>query len=247
MGKVYAVKRGKKPGIYHTWSECKAQTDHCDAEFKSFKTLAEAQAYMASPEPYYNVEKYNFKDFDAVIHTDGGCRNHGNVKGGHVKATDPSAWCYRIDMQDGTEKFYYRTDGKFGATNNEMELKAVCEALKDMRGQHNVPKLTTKKLLFVLDSKYVLYASRPGWLDSKARSGFKIINGQLWEQIYNLLQNYDHISWAWTHGHRGEQGNEFVDHTLNETMDLLESEQNENKDDAGFLSELVNTVYDERC
>lgn len=30
-------------------------------------------------------------------------------------------------------------------------------------------------------------------------------------------------------------------------MDLLESEQNENKDDAGFLSELVNTVYDERC
>ena len=37
--KYYAVKKGKKPGVYRTWDECKAQTDgFSGAIFKSFKT-----------------------------------------------------------------------------------------------------------------------------------------------------------------------------------------------------------------
>ena len=27
MAKFYAVKEGKKPGIYHTWDECKEQVN----------------------------------------------------------------------------------------------------------------------------------------------------------------------------------------------------------------------------
>lgn len=45
----------------------------------------------------------------------------------------------------------------------------------------------------------------------------------LWGKCKAQTDHCDADSWAWTHGHRGEQGNEFVDHTLNETMDLLES------------------------
>lgn len=45
--KFYAVRNGVKPGIYNTWDECKAQVSgYSGAEYKSFATLEEAQAYV---------------------------------------------------------------------------------------------------------------------------------------------------------------------------------------------------------
>jgi len=45
--KVYAVRKGHKTGIFKTWHECQAHTaGFSGAEFKSFKTMAEAEAYM---------------------------------------------------------------------------------------------------------------------------------------------------------------------------------------------------------
>lgn len=47
MSKYYAVKVGKNTGIYNTWEECKAQVDgYSNAQYKSFKTLAEASDYL---------------------------------------------------------------------------------------------------------------------------------------------------------------------------------------------------------
>lgn len=49
--KVYAVRKGHKKGIYPTWAECQAQTaGYSGAEFKSFKTMAEAKTYMNAGE-----------------------------------------------------------------------------------------------------------------------------------------------------------------------------------------------------
>lgn len=45
--KYYAVKVGKKPGIYHSWESCKAVVDgYTGAVYKSFKTLAEAESFI---------------------------------------------------------------------------------------------------------------------------------------------------------------------------------------------------------
>ncbi len=45
--KYYAVKSGKKPGIYQTWSECEEQVKgFSGASYKSFSTLAEAEQYL---------------------------------------------------------------------------------------------------------------------------------------------------------------------------------------------------------
>jgi len=46
--KYYAVRVGKQEGIYESWDLCKAQVHGFKkAEYKSFKTLEEAQNYMA--------------------------------------------------------------------------------------------------------------------------------------------------------------------------------------------------------
>lgn len=48
--KVYAVRNGKTPGIYQTWAQCKEQVHGFPgAVFKSFPTLAQAEAYMGLP------------------------------------------------------------------------------------------------------------------------------------------------------------------------------------------------------
>ncbi|PKM54613.1 MAG: RNase H [Firmicutes bacterium HGW-Firmicutes-5] len=45
--KYYAVRQGLKKGIFKTWAECQANTKgYSGAEFKSFKTLEEAEAYI---------------------------------------------------------------------------------------------------------------------------------------------------------------------------------------------------------
>lgn len=46
-GKFYAVKRGKKPGIYLDWDTCKSMVDgYSGAVYKSFQTREEAVSYL---------------------------------------------------------------------------------------------------------------------------------------------------------------------------------------------------------
>lgn len=51
MSKFYAVRKGRTPGIYRTWPEAQREvTGFKGAEFKSFKTSEEAEAYMNDSE-----------------------------------------------------------------------------------------------------------------------------------------------------------------------------------------------------
>src|SRR5699024_3430530 len=47
MAKFYAVKKGKKPGIYKTWPDCQKQVKgFSGAVYKSFTSLEEAEAFI---------------------------------------------------------------------------------------------------------------------------------------------------------------------------------------------------------
>ena len=51
MAKFYAVKEGKKTGIYHTWDECKEQVNgYSGAVYKSFTNEEEAKAFIKKEE-----------------------------------------------------------------------------------------------------------------------------------------------------------------------------------------------------
>lgn len=56
MSKIYAVKKGRTPGLYNTWEECKAQVNgYSGAEYKSFKDKKEALNYIGHP-PTHSIE-----------------------------------------------------------------------------------------------------------------------------------------------------------------------------------------------
>lgn len=163
-------------------------------------------------------------DYFATIYTDGGTRNTGNFKGGHVKATDKAAWAYLIEWYDNKQKqMAYDSNGEFGATNNKMELTALIEALKKLLqlGFNQQP------LLFVLDSQYVLNPIIKGWLKNWKKRGWKkstsseIANLACWQELDQLLERFTAAKFEWTKGHANNRGNDFVDHTLNKFMDQM--------------------------
>lgn len=52
MRKVYAVRSGKQTGIFNTWEECQSVTKgYSGAEYKSFKSMADAEQYMRGDAP----------------------------------------------------------------------------------------------------------------------------------------------------------------------------------------------------
>ena len=57
MAFYYAVQKGKKPGVYSNWNDCKAQvTGFSGAVYKKFGTKAEAEAFAAADSGYVTDE-----------------------------------------------------------------------------------------------------------------------------------------------------------------------------------------------
>lgn len=236
--KYYAVKKGRKPGVYKTWDEAKKQVDgFSNAEYKSFNNVIDAIKFAEIKIQPSNIDdaiqkiKQTSKDlkqksgpktdqkYYATIYTDGGSRNTGVYKGGHVNKTDKAAWAYLIVQ--GKNKIH-QAGGEFGATNNKMEQTALIEALKKLIELN----YNDRKLHFILDSQYVLNAINKHWLESWHKLGWKkksgaLKNAEQWQEMYQLLKQFSDTQFDWTKGHAKNYGNNFVDSELNKYMDQM--------------------------
>ena len=192
VGKFYAVKKGRKTGIFTTWAECQKQVSGFPkAEFKSFISKQEADNWLKEIK---SSNENRRKSYSVIVYTDGGSRNHGNKKGEHVKKNDKAAWAYLIKYQGS---IISDTDGEYGSTNNRMEIMALKKALLDLKQR----ELQNEKILVVLDSKYVLDAITKRWLQ---------------------LPEFPNLDYQWTKGHANDEGNNLVDELLNKTMDQMD-------------------------
>jgi ribonuclease HI len=149
------------------------------------------------------------------IFADGGNRNTGVFKGGHVSNNDLSAWAYLIEIDN--HKFF-DSDVVLGSTNNAMEISAVGFAFNFIK-QHS--EWDDYKINLILDSKYVLDSLQKGWLNNWIlKKDTKRPNFVLWKNLYPLFKSLeDRIEYQWVKGHSNNAGNIFVDELLNKTMD----------------------------
>lgn len=166
MKKAYVVFKGRKPGIYDTWAECKAQVDGFSGPvFRGYASREEAEAAFASKDAGY-ANRYNNSnatysanqntaDKSGVVHRDF-CpdetldyyevHSDGGARGNQNKDDKKSGYGYVVvDKQHRIVAEGYGS--AIGATNNQMELQGAIEGLKA------VPE--GAKVYFMTDSAYV--------------------------------------------------------------------------------------------
>ena len=213
MKKAYVVFKGRKPGIYKTWAECKAQVDGFSGPvFRGYASMEEAEKAFSeqnagyagkygSSKEVYDSSKSRKKSVEIVhkefkpdhtieyyeLHSDGGARGNQNRKG------KMSGYGYVIVDKDHriVEEGY---GSAIGATNNQMELQGAIEGLK------RIPKGV--KVYFMTDSVYVYsgfarnFPDEPryekwkaaGWLNTSKKTPENI---EQIKEIYELGKAHD--------------------------------------------------------
>lgn len=173
--KYYAVKTGRRPGIYDKWfgqDGAEAQIKRFpNALFKKFASKSEAKKFLEIREK----PKVSHSG-KIVIYTDGGCINN------------PGPGGYGVVLKKGNKR--KELSGGFRlTTNNRMELMACIVGLKALK----------RKLSVVLysDSKYVVDGISEGWAKQwKANKWMRnkyerAKNVDLWKQLLDLCEKHD--------------------------------------------------------
>ena len=204
--KFYAVKRGRKTGLYTVWAECAAQVKGFQgAVYKGFMTEEEARAWLGGadvrteqPRAAAEMAAPSAPDADYIIHTDGSCLRNPGGAGGWAAVIETAA----------TGAVEEKSGGDPETTNNRMELTAALMALSA------VPK--GARVALYTDSQYLKNAFTKFWLPAWKKRGWKkadgepVLNQDLWVQLDAAFAARQ-VQFHWVKGHAGNPRNERCD------------------------------------
>lgn len=145
-----------------------------------------------------------------VIYADGGSRGNGkeNSIGGYGAV---------LQFGEHTKEIY---QGFRNVTNNQMEIKAATEALKQLK-KFNIPVEVRS------DSAYLVNCIKNGWYKNWMNNGWvtsakkPVENRELWIDLIDQIEKFAFISFVKVKGHSGEPGNERADQLANIAMDSV--------------------------
>lgn len=216
--KLYAVVRGRKPGLYTTWAGPGNAAEQVQgvpgAVFKGFHSRAEAATWLAqfddetlaaAPDlvalareaqdhPRDIVESL-LAQGKIVIHTDGGAIDNPGP-GGYGAVLRYGQGCREL------------CGGYRHTTNNRMELMACIQALGALT--RPLPVVLFSDSRYVVDAMTKSWARRwrsNGWMRSKSEG---VENADLWDQLLDLCDRYE-VEFRWVRGHAGNPDNERCD------------------------------------
>lgn len=210
--KYYAVKRGRRPGIYTTWFGPRGAHVQVEgfagARYKGFATRTEAEAFLrngeaaasmrpvASPPTRKPDRERTAAPHDRLaIYTDGGALGNPG----------PGGWgAVILDADPPTEL----SGGFRRTTNNRMELTGAIMALRHLDRPMAV-RLHT-------DSRYVVDGITKGWARRWQRQNWMrtrtapALNADLWAALLELTDRHE-VEFVWVPGHAGIAYNERCD------------------------------------
>lgn len=143
------------------------------------------------------------------LYTDGSCLSNPNGPGG---------WAYSYRHKN---EFTQGCGNVKEATNNQMELRAAINGLKDIN--ENFPKDT--KVIVHSDSQYLVNGMKK-WLKSwkrrqwKTAGGDRVANIAYWLDLEDVCEDRN-ITWVWVKAHSGDSENELVDKLARKTAEKL--------------------------
>lgn len=130
--KYYAVKEGVTRGIFRTWEECRASVSgYSGAVYKSFKTEAEALAYLGIKQEAAVKDVCKVQDCVKIY-----------VDGSYNSATGEFSYGMVVLSDDGEEKYNCKFDDKELAAMHNVagEIKGA-EAAMQYAIDHQIPSI----------------------------------------------------------------------------------------------------------
>ncbi len=144
-----------------------------------------------------------------MVYTDGGARGNG-------KDDCVSAWAYTLSYGD-----HYKEDkgATYGATNNQMEMTAIIEALKAIK-KKEIPVRVHSDSAYCINgiTSWIHSWKKKGWINSKKEP---VENKELWIEMDRLVKMFKDIKFIKVKGHADVSGNIRVDALVNLAMDEL--------------------------
>lgn len=138
--KFYTVWKGKRPGIYATWKDCKAAISGAKgAQYKSFATFEEAKkAYDGNYDDYKGKKKQPAK-LSAADALKFGSPNYNSISVDAASSGNPGVMEYQgVDTKTGKRLF---RQGPFAqGTNNIGEFLAIVHGLAYLK-QHKSKRI----------------------------------------------------------------------------------------------------------
>ena len=174
----YSVHKGKKPGIYTSWEECKKNVyGYPGAKYKKFNTLEEAKYFLKYGKELKSNDD-NKKSYDKKksydIYTDGSL----------IKKNGESYAGYGFYIPSLNIKKSYPLKGK--KTNNRAELSAIIKAIKLFKEKKDEVRLN-----IYTDSGYSILIFTSTGKKYKAKNYKDVINSDLVEKAVKLSEKYD--------------------------------------------------------
>ncbi len=208
--KFYAVKKGKTPGIYRTWDECKAMTDGVPgAVFKSFPTLEEAQAFIGG-QAVSTVRKTPAKvDTQIVIQPEVLDGNYAFVDGSYNVATKVYGYGGFL-IHNGQKEILQ------GAGNDE-EMASMRNVAGEILGSTAAIKkaieLGLKDITIYYDYMGIELWATGAWKRNKAGT-------IAYYDYINSIKNLINIKFVKVKGHSGIEGNEEADRLAKQAVGI---------------------------
>ncbi len=142
------------------------------------------------------------KSPDIIIYTDGSSRGNPG----------PGGWGAIVATR---ERVVEIGAGNRHTTNNKMELSSAVEALsyvRDLGGEYTIDMHVDSQYVINGITKWVAGWERNGWMSSKKE---EVLNRDLWEPLAEVVADLQmsgcKISWHYTPGHAGIEGNDRAD------------------------------------
>ena len=134
------------------------------------------------------------------IFTDGACKGNPG----------PGGWGALLRMGRHEKEL---SGGEPQTTNNRMEMTAVIEALRALKGPVAARVHTDSQYVQKGISEWIHGWKRNGW---KTADRKPVKNVDLWQKLDALVAGGPHrIQWHWVRGHAGHEGNERADALAN--------------------------------
>ena len=207
--KVYAVKNGRKVGIFFSWDECKASVaNYSGAIYKGFLSEAEAKSWLGGdeareksiPKREVGIPRNDEKILDAeyIVYTDGSCLRNPDGPGGWAAVV--------VDTATGEVKEL--SGGNPSTTNNRMEMTAAIRALETLAEGAKIALYTDSQYMKnAFTKRWLANWKRNGWL---TREGSPVLNQDLWVPLDKLVFSR-RVTFRWVKGHVGVTHNERCD------------------------------------